>query len=130
MCFVVLRCILERENSCEILQYLGETKANQILKPKVVPERNQYSRTRFQLILPVHSHDVTKNLTGHRMHVGRSVRSSLHISPENLRISKWPLSGKNVSKHPMLSISMALNVISCKKVERNTQKLKISDFTM
>ena len=69
MCFVVLRCILERENSCEILQYLGETKANQILKPKVVPERNQYSRTRFQLILPVHSHDVTKNLTGHRMNV-------------------------------------------------------------
>ena len=69
MCFVVLSCILERENSCEILQYLGETKANQILKPKVVPERNQYSRTRVQLILPVHSHDVTKNLTGHRMHV-------------------------------------------------------------
>ena len=56
MCFVVLRCILERENSCEILQYLGETKANQILKPKVVPEKKQYSRTRFQLILPVHSH--------------------------------------------------------------------------
>ena len=39
-------------------------------------------------------------------------------------------SGKNVSKHSMLSISMAYNVISCKKVERNTQKLKIADFTM
>ena len=25
--------------------------------------------TRFQLILPVHSHNVTKNLTGHRRHV-------------------------------------------------------------
>ena len=25
--------------------------------------------TRFQLILPVHSQNVTKNLTGHRMHV-------------------------------------------------------------
>ena len=30
----------------------------------------------------------------------------------------------------MLSLSMAFNVISCKKVERNTQKLKIGDFTM
>ena len=46
---------LERENSWEILQYLGKTKANQILKPKVVPEKKQYSRTRFQLILPVHA---------------------------------------------------------------------------
>ena len=45
---------LERENSWEILQYLGKTKANQILKPKVVPEKKQYSRTRFQLILPVY----------------------------------------------------------------------------
>ena len=44
-----------RENSWEILQYLGKTKANQILKPKVVPEKKQYSRTRFQLILPVHA---------------------------------------------------------------------------
>ena len=26
-------------------------------------------RTRFQLLLPVHSHNVTKNMTGHRMHV-------------------------------------------------------------
>ena len=51
---------LERENSWEILQYLGKTKANQILKPKVVPEKKQYSRTRFQLILPVHYQNVTK----------------------------------------------------------------------
>ena len=28
-----------------------------------------WQKTRFQLILPVHSHNVTKNLTGHRMHV-------------------------------------------------------------
>ena len=28
-----------------------------------------FSMTRFQLILPVHSQNVTKNLTGHRMHV-------------------------------------------------------------
>ena len=30
----------------------------------------------------------------------------------------------------MLSISMAYNVISCKKIKRNTQKIKIADFTM
>ena len=36
---------------------------------------------------------------------------------------------KNGSKHPMLSISMAYNVISCKQIERNTQKIKIADFT-
>ena len=46
------------------------------------------------------------------------------------RFQKCSQSGKNGSKHPMLSISMAFNVISCKKVERNTQKLKIADFTM
>ena len=28
-----------------------------------------YHRTRFQLTLPVADHNVTKNLTGHRMHV-------------------------------------------------------------
>ena len=27
--------------------------------------------TRFQLILPVADHNVTKNLTGHRMHIAR-----------------------------------------------------------
>ena len=46
------------------------------------------------------------------------------------RFQKCSQSGKNGSNHPMLSISMAFNVISCKKVERNTQKLKIADFTM
>ena len=39
-------------------------------------------------------------------------------------------SGKNGPKHPMLSISMAYNVISFKKIGRNTQKIKIADFTM
>ena len=28
-----------------------------------------FDKTRFQLILPVWNHDVTKNLTGHRMNV-------------------------------------------------------------
>ena len=50
----------------------------------------------------------------------------LHRDPISKVLSEW----LNSSKHPMLSISMAYNVISCKKVERNTQKLKIADFTM
>ena len=62
--------------------------------------------------------------------VGRGVRSDAQLSPTETRFQKCSQSGKNGSKHPMLSISMAFNVISCKKVERNTQKLKIADFTM
>ena len=62
--------------------------------------------------------------------VGRGVRSDAQLTPTETRFQKCSQSGKNGSKHPMLSISMAFNVISCKKVERNTQKLKIADFTM
>ena len=62
--------------------------------------------------------------------VRRGVRSDAQLSPTETRFQKCSQSGKNGSKHPMLSIPMAFNVISCKKVERNTQKLKISDFTM
>ena len=60
----------------------------------------------------------------------RGVRSDAQLRPTETRFQKCSQSGKNGSKHPMLSISMAFNVISCKKVERNTQKLKIADFTM
>ena len=60
----------------------------------------------------------------------RSVRSDVQLSCTETRFQKCSQSGKNGSKHPMLSMSMAFNVISCKKVERNTQKLKIADFTM
>ena len=60
----------------------------------------------------------------------RGVRSDAQLKPTETRFQKCSQSGKNGSKHPMLSISMAYNVISCKKVERNTQKLKIADFTM
>ena len=56
--------------------------------------------------------------------LGRGVRSTLHISPKHLRISKGSWSGKNGSKHLKLSISMAENVISYKKIKRNTQKPK------
>ena len=62
--------------------------------------------------------------------VRRGVRSDAQLSCIETRFQKCSQSGKNGSKHPMLSISMAFNVISCKKVERNTQKLKIADFTM
>ena len=60
----------------------------------------------------------------------RSVRSDVQLSCTETRFQKCSQSGKNGSKHPMFSISMAYNVILCKKVERNTQKLKIADFTM
>ena len=60
----------------------------------------------------------------------RGVRSDAQLKPTETRFQKCSQSGKNGSKHPMLSISMAFNVISCKKVERNTQKLKIADVTM
>ena len=62
--------------------------------------------------------------------VRRGVRSDAQLSCTETRFQKCSQSGKNGSKHPMLSISMAFNVISCKKVKRNTQKLKIADFTM
>ena len=62
-------------------------------------------------------------------HLRRSVRSTLHFSPKNLQISKWSYT-KNGSKHPMFSISMAYNVISYKKIQRNAQKTKINDFAM
>ena len=65
-----------------------------------------------------------------RSWVGRGVRSDVQLSCTETRFQKCSQSGKNGSKHPMLSISMAYNMISCKKVERNTQKIKIADFTM
>ena len=34
-----------------------------------LPDVKYIVTTRFQLILPVDSHNVTKNLTGHRMHI-------------------------------------------------------------
>ena len=60
----------------------------------------------------------------------RGVRSDAQLSSTETRFQKYPQSGKNGSKHPMLSIFMAYNVISCKKIERNTKKIKIADFTM
>ena len=65
-----------------------------------------------------------------KLSIRRGVRSDAQLSSTETRFQKCSQSGKNGSKHPLLSISMAFNVISCKKVERNTQKLKIADFTM
>ena len=48
-----------------------------------------------------------------KMLLGHVVRSTLH---------------KNGSKHPMLQISMADNMISYKKIQRNAQKTKITVF--
>ena len=65
-----------------------------------------------------------------RIMLRRGVRSDAQLSSKETRFQKCSQSGKNGSKHPMLSIFMANNVISCKKIERNTQKIKIADFTM
>ena len=43
--------------------------------------------TRFQLILPVDSQNVTKNLTGHRMHVA---------GPQICQINRWNKSFQNM----------------------------------
>ena len=47
----------------------------------------------------------------------RGVRSDAQLSPTETRFQKCSQSGKNGSKHPMLPISMAYYVISCKKIE-------------
>ena len=47
------------------------------------------------------------------------VRSDVQLSCTETRLQKCSQSGKNGSKHPILAISMAYNVISCKKIERN-----------
>ena len=60
----------------------------------------------------------------------RGVRSDAQLSSTETRFQKCSQSGKNGSEHLMLSISMAYNVISCKKIKRNTPKTKIADFTM
>ena len=62
--------------------------------------------------------------------MGRGVRSDAQLSCTETRFQKCSQSGINGSEHLMLSISIAYNVISCKKIERNTQKIKIADFTM
>ena len=47
--------------------------------------------------------------------IRRGARSDAQLMPTETRFQKCSQSGKNGSKHPILSISMAYNVISCKK---------------
>ena len=104
--------------------------------------------SRFWILLPIFAKPILKNLCFNinflkiscsilnwyylpsHPSLRRGVRSDAQLSSTETRFQKCSQSGKNGSKHQMLSISMAFNVISCKKVERNTQKLKIADFTM
>ena len=54
--------------------------------------------TRFRLILPVHSHNVTKNLTGHRMHVEgpkiRPIAFRIYMTCYRQKLTVWP--GKSI----------------------------------
>ena len=59
--------------------------------------------------------------------VRRGVRSDAQLSSTETRFQKCSQSGKNGSKHPMLSTSMADNVISYTKIKRNTKKNKNAD---
>ena len=54
----------------------------------------------------------------------RGVISGVQLSCTETRFQKWPQSGKNGSKHPMASISMAYDVISCKKSKETLKKSK------
>ena len=56
------------------------------------------------------------------MWLRRGVRSDAQLSCTDTRLQKCSQSGKNGSKHPMLSISMAYNVISCQKKSKETLK--------
>ena len=47
-----------------------------------------------------------------------------------VRFSKWFLRVRKGVINLFLCISMAYNVISCIEVDKNTQTLKIADFTM
>ena len=53
------------------------------------------------------------------------------LSNKETQFQKYSQSGENGFKHPMmLSIFVADNVISGKKIKRNTKKIKIAEFTM
>ena len=63
-------------------------------------------------------------------YIWRGVRSDAQLSCTETRFQKCSQSGKIGSKYPMLSIYMVYDVIPCKKIERNTQTIKIADFTL
>ena len=56
--------------------------------------------------------------------LARGVRSDAQLSCTETRFQKCSQSDKNGSKHPMVSISMASNVIPCKKSKETLKKSK------
>ena len=61
----------------------------------------------------------------HYQRLRRGVRSDVQLSCTATRFQKCPQSGNNCSKYPMLSISIAYNVISCKKSKETLKKSKL-----
>ena len=55
----------------------------------------------------------------------RGVRFGVQLSCTETRFQKCSQSDKNGSKHPMLSITLAYNVISCKKLKETLKKSKL-----
>ena len=87
--------------------------------------QKQWSDRYFGFSLPISEQAETySKICGLKMGIWRGVRSDAQLISTETRFQKCSQSGKNGSKHPMLSISMAFNVLSCKKVERNTQNSK------
>ena len=62
--------------------------------------------TRFQLILPVDSHDVTKNMTGHRMHVEapQIYQMIRHINSFRQKLIVWPGKSIHCTKTPQIRL--------------------------
>ena len=72
--------------------------------------------------------DKQDNLTFYHNTLRRIVGSTLHFSPKTLKISKWPWGDKNDSKHPMLSMSMAYYVISCKQIKKSKYLISLYEL--
>ena len=58
-----------------------------IIISRILPKLSWVCKTRFQLILPIDSHNVTKNWTGHRMHVE---------GPQICQVNRWNKSLQNM----------------------------------
>ena len=81
----------------------------------------------LHLLLLLRLQNSNVEIIGSQIKIRRGVRSGAQLSCTETRFQKSSQSGKNGFKHPMLLISMAYNVNSCKKkIERNTQKIKIA----
>ena len=80
----------------------------------------KFSRKRSVLLLILH-----RNMKFiHFFFLWRGFRSGVQLSCTETRLQKCPQRGKNGSKHPMLSISVAYNLISCKEIKETLKKTK------